>query len=108
MAIKMMNEVLEKLPRQVRKNVAMCALKFKMGKVLLRWYHSKTVYLTSFPRSGRTWLRLMLGKTFALHFGLENVDLFELDEMAATHPEVPSIVVTHDDSPHTKFLMKFQ
>lgn len=61
------------------------------------------VFIISFPKSGRTWLRLLLGKVFALHFGIEeNDNLLMLDELASVCSSMPKIKVTHDDDPHWK------
>ena len=62
----------------------------------------RDIFLISFPKSGRTWLRLLLGKTLASHFGIENINLLLLDELAAACPKIPKIHVTHDDNPHWK------
>lgn len=64
--------------------------------------HLVDVYLLSYPKSGRTWLRLMLGKVLALRFGLENVDLLELYHLTLSLPGVPRIKAVHDESPHLK------
>lgn len=74
------------------------------GRVL-RWYaHRLTdVYLLSFPKCGRTWLRLMMGKAIALHYSLPEVeDNLFLRTNRKVHPDVPCITVIHDDSPMLK------
>lgn len=61
--------------------------------------------LISFPKCGRTWLRLMLGGALARRHGrpVDDADaLIDLYELTATLPNVPRILVTHDDKPHTK------
>lgn len=61
------------------------------------------VFLISFPKCGRTWLRLMLGMAIAKHFNLEHPDLIsaivDLQPLARLHPDIPKICVTHDDKP---------
>ena len=72
---------------------------------LLRWYaHQKTdVYLLSYPKCGRTWLRLMLGKAMATYFSLpDREDILFLRTNRKIHPQAPSIAVVHDDSPMLK------
>jgi hypothetical protein len=64
--------------------------------------HLVDVYLLSYPKSGRTWLRLMLGKALALRFDLENVDLLELYHLTSSLAGVPRIKAVHDESPHLK------
>jgi hypothetical protein len=62
------------------------------------------IFLISFPKSGRTWLRLLLGKVFTLHFDIDiaNINLLLLDELALICSDIPKINVTHDDNPHWK------
>jgi hypothetical protein len=60
------------------------------------------VYILSYPKSGRTWLRLMVGKVLALRLGLENADLLELYQLTSSLPDVPQIRASHDESPHLK------
>ncbi|MCB0006234.1 MAG: sulfotransferase domain-containing protein, partial [Anaerolineales bacterium] len=60
------------------------------------------VYLLSFPKCGRTWLRLLLAKTLSLHFRLNENNLIDLSHLATACPEIPIIKVTHDDNPMWK------
>ena len=61
------------------------------------------VYLVSFPKCGRTWLRVMIGRAFQLHFGLPaDADLVELHRLAELDPRVPCVVATHDDDAQWK------
>ena len=60
------------------------------------------VYVLSYPKCGRTWLRLMLGKVLALRFGVENMDLLEVEALTLLLPEVSRIKISHDDCPHLK------
>ena len=59
-------------------------------------------YVVSFPKCGRTWLRLMLGKAIDDHFGLGADDLMELTRMADRCPALPRIVFSHDDNAQFK------
>jgi len=64
------------------------------------------VYIISFPKSGRTWLRLMIGRAIVNQFSLSIHDRLEcmlyLHKLAALHSSIPRIFVTHDDDPHWK------
>lgn len=64
------------------------------------------VFLISFPKCGRTWLRLMLGRAIASHFELQHPNILplmlELEPLAHLHPKIPRIRVTHDDKPQWK------
>ncbi len=92
--------------RYCRKRYLVPALcRFSVGRRIVQWvrgrarkHHEADVYLISFPRCGRTWLRLILGKAFALHFQLEGADLLKLRRLARSCPRIPLIEVTHDDS----------
>jgi hypothetical protein len=72
---------------------------------LLRWYahHNTDIYLLSYPKCGRTWLRLMMGKAISLQFSLpENEEILFLRTNKRWHPEAPRITVIHDDHPMLK------
>lgn len=72
---------------------------------VLRWYaHRKTeVYLISYPKCGRTWLRLMIGQAIAAHFGLpQDEDTLFVRWKNRPHPQAPHITVVHDDRPMLK------
>ncbi|NEN98520.1 MAG: sulfotransferase domain-containing protein [Moorea sp. SIO3I7] len=75
---------------------------------LVRWYDQRSVdaYLISFPKSGRTWLRLMIGRVLEKHLGLTDPKIMErileLETLAPLHPDVPKIRVIHDDEPEWK------
>lgn len=58
--------------------------------------------IISYPKCGRTWLRLMLGRVFQNHFGLTNANLLELHALAQLNPNIPKIWVSHDDKPQWK------
>jgi hypothetical protein len=69
---------------------------------LLRWYaHRNTdVYLISYPKCGRTWLRLMIGRAISQHFQLaETEDVLFLRSNRRYHPQVPRLMVIHDNRP---------
>jgi hypothetical protein len=70
-----------------------------------RWYaHRNTeVYLLSYPKCGRTWLRLMIGRAIVRHFQLpDDINLLFLAGSQRPHPLVPRIRVVHDDRPMLK------
>jgi hypothetical protein len=90
----------DRLPAEVRST-----LRSLLPKRLLRWYAHKItdVYLISYPKCGRTWLRLMIGRAVARHFGLpENDDILLINWKRKPHPEVPKITVVHEDRPMLK------
>ncbi|NEO57396.1 MAG: sulfotransferase domain-containing protein [Okeania sp. SIO3B5] len=73
-----------------------------------RWYSlsSADAYIISFPKCGRTWLRLMIGRALQQKFQLSHPNINEktllLEPLAELGPNVPKIMVTHDDDPHWK------
>jgi hypothetical protein len=88
------------MPRQARVRV-----KSLFPKQALRWYAHRNVdvYLISYPKCGRTWLRLMIGRAISYHFHLpESEDVLFLKSRAKLHPDVPTIAIVHDDRPMLK------
>lgn len=60
------------------------------------------VFLVSFPKCGRTWLRVMLGVALGDHFGIRTRNLRRFTNADVSHPGVPRVLATHDDSPQAK------
>jgi len=58
------------------------------------------VYLLSFPKVGRTWVRVMLGHLLAEHFGIAELATREFEDRDRRHPGVPRIIAKHDGAPH--------
>ncbi|MEW5725418.1 MAG: sulfotransferase domain-containing protein [Thermodesulfobacteriota bacterium] len=71
---------------------------------LAGWYARKyaPVYLVSFPKCGRTWLRVMLGKVLQEHFGAAGVGVLEVVEPKHRRRGFRGIKFIHDDSAHWK------
>jgi len=67
-------------------------------------YRRTELFLISYPKSGRTWLRLLLGYAISTHFNLQVDNLLGLSQLAKLHPAIPRILVNHDDNPHMKEL----
>ena len=58
--------------------------------------------LVSFPKSGRTWVRVMLSRLYHTHFGVAGEEVLEFDNLHRLDPRIPKILVTHDGEPwHT-------
>jgi len=64
-----------------------------------RWYRHQraSVFLISYPKAGRTWLRAMVGHALQQHFGLHQLPLTELEQFHDECAEIPRIRVSHDD-----------
>jgi hypothetical protein len=61
----------------------------------------KTVFI-SYPKSGRTWVRLMLGKAICDHLQLElphQGDLLRAETFSKLDARVPALDISHDGSP---------
>lgn len=71
----------------------------------LRWYaHQNTdVYLISYPKCGRTWLRLMIGWAISEYFHLpQDEEILFLRSNRRFHSQAPRITVIHEDRPMLK------
>lgn len=55
------------------------------------------VSLVSFPKSGRTWLRVLIGKALCEQAGLDDQQIFDKDKLAEA-TGLPKINYTHEDS----------
>jgi hypothetical protein len=61
------------------------------------------VLMTSFPKCGRTWLRLMIGSVLQQRFHVHSQRLLMLEPLAAVfHPSIPDVFVEHDGHPFRK------
>jgi hypothetical protein len=69
-----------------------------------QWQRSGAAFLLSYPKAGRTWIRLLLGHALSEHYGLEAPfeDQMALDHLHAKYPQVPLIAPRHDDYPQLK------
>lgn len=69
--------------------------------VVDRYRHWTTdAYIVSFPKSGRTWFRTMLGTALQLQFGTKEVDPTSVHLMWMFDPNVPRLAFTHDINAH--------
>lgn len=60
------------------------------------------VFLISYPKCGRTWLRMLLSRALENHYGAPDVDYLGGDFLGGNVPGAPRIRVSHDDDPHWK------
>jgi hypothetical protein len=56
----------------------------------------------SFPKCGRTWLRVLLGELFKTQFNLKSEELIEIHRFTDENSKVPRVYFSHDDNPHKK------
>lgn len=87
-------------PGALRRRYAAHVATLAVVRAARRLKHLRTdAYVLSYPKCGRTWLRLMLGRTFQAHFGLDDVPLLETKTFAQRQPGIPRLQFTHDDDP---------
>ena len=70
----------------------------------LDWYTTRwaDVIVVSFPKAGRTWLRMLVGRSIADHFGLEDAsldDVLDVTALSKLDRRVPHVLFTHDGNP---------
>lgn len=56
-------------------------------------------YLVSYPKTGRTWLGLLLGQTFSNHFGVNALNPLDVERVAGYRRDIPRVRITHDGQP---------
>lgn len=61
-------------------------------------------FLLSYPKTGRTWLRVMMGKMLAEHYGHPELAKGELGARTARFKGVPRIHAKHDGTPQKKIV----
>lgn len=71
-----------------------------VGKIAYLYSHIRTdCYVISYPKCGRVWVRAMLAKAFALHFGDPREIVFDPKDVIRAVPQRgPIIHFSHDDS----------
>ena len=65
-----------------------------------RWRQRADVVMLSFPKAGRTWLRVLVTQALLKHFGLPAQPLPAIARLSGLHSAIPRIVTRHDDNPH--------
>ena len=60
----------------------------------------KVIYVVSFPKCGRTWLKYILNKVFIDYYKLQNVeeDSINLKSLSKNNTRIPLVLDTHDNS----------
>ena len=59
-------------------------------------------FLISFPKVGRTWLRVLIGKSFQQHYGLRRRQILPATAGRVSAPGMPRVLATHDDATQDK------
>lgn len=71
---------------------------------LLRWYHgySGQAGLVSYPKCGRTWLRVMVGQVLVERYGLDDISPLDWQRLGEATDALPDLFVDHEDNPHQR------
>lgn len=69
-----------------------------------RWRRPREAdcYLLSYPKTGRTWVRVMMGQLLARHFGHPELAQVELGARMPRFAGVPHVAAKHDGTPQKK------
>lgn len=70
----------------------------------LQWVQNRRaqVFIVSYPKTGRTWVRMLLKTALENYTGVKATDPLEFHELSDADARVPRIRVIHDDEPHWK------
>jgi len=77
--------------RQVRAN------RWLRGRHEFRKLRQADCVIVSFPKSGRTWMRVMLTRFLQGKFGLEDMELLGLKNLHKKDPAIPRVFFCHDN-----------
>ena len=75
-------------------------LRREVGKRLAR--RRAEFLLVSYPKCGRTWVRMMLGRAIKIHFGIQDVPEYKLTRLHRAEPRSPAIESVHEGDPLRK------
>ena len=72
--------------------------------------HLRPIHILSYPKAGRTWMRLLIGKTLQLHYDLkvDPSEILEVHNLPKYNRKIPSIVFSHDDNPQLKTVSQME
>lgn len=77
-----------------------------LGEMISPWQHWQNyraaAFIISYPKTGRTWLRMLIKSALEIHTGITCSDPLETHEISDRDPRVPRLRVIHDDEPHWK------
>lgn len=93
----LIRSIYDRLPASIRKNI-----RALLPDSVLRGYafRKTDAFLISYPKCGRTWLRLLIGKAIQLHYSLaETEENLFLNWKYSPAEQIPMIRVVHDNRP---------
>jgi hypothetical protein len=92
--------VTRRIPRQVA--IRYRLMRERNSAASRRADREAEAFLISYPKCGRTWLRMLLSRALETHYGAPDVDYLGGDFLGGNVPGAPRIRVSHDDDPHWK------
>ena len=104
MPLRFLTSIRKTLKKQFSREALIRFRLFRESHSPRSWYaeRSADVVILSYPKCGRTWLRIMMGKSIALHFGLGDINYLANDLVADSDAKNLRVRVSHDDNPHWK------
>jgi Sulfotransferase domain len=92
------------IPFEIRRKIGLYLedLSFQRYIEEKKKFKSADIFIVSFPKCGRTWLRLMIGKALINHFNLKVENPLILRTLHNYNAEIPRVAVTHDEKTHKK------
>lgn len=92
--------VTRRIPRQVA--IRYRLLRERNSAASRRADREAEAFLISYPKCGRTWLRMLLSRALENHYGAPDIDYLGGDFLGGNVAGAPRIRVSHDDDPHWK------
>jgi hypothetical protein len=83
--------------RTILRPVARPVLRISKRLEARRAHRATDAYILSYPKSGRTWLRMLVGQAIVLQRGLTDVFPTDLEAITGRLDDLPTIRVIHDD-----------
>ncbi|MEQ9550267.1 MAG: sulfotransferase domain-containing protein [Coleofasciculus sp. G3-WIS-01] len=84
-----------KLFMGTKERIKEIAIYLRFDKIINRWSNDIKVYIISYPKSGRTWLRILFGKALSEQFHLDETLLLETHPLTRSAKINPTLF-THD------------
>ncbi len=78
-----------------KKQIKKIASYLRFDKIINRWRNDIKTYIISYPKSGRTWLRILFGKAICEQFNLDETLLLETHLLTRSAKINPTLF-THD------------